>query len=224
MNPLGERQAETLRLPEQRLCDRWLERSDQVATGALLEALLHQHGVINNRRHPQQRLAQPYRPEAHRRLMWVLAQTSDTDARRMLLELEVWPQAKNKSAADSLLKGFEKLLTRHLLKVPALLCKRLLSTNPIESRCSLVSHSERNIKRSRGSALLQRLSGAVVLYCEQPCNRLTSFAGLAQELATIGTELAEPQAVPTKKARDTPMGASQKISTDILSTLTITSY
>jgi hypothetical protein len=48
------------------------------------------------------------------------------------------------------------------LEVPALLRKTLLSTNPIESMFSLVRHSERNIKRTRGSRMLSDGSGR---YC-----------------------------------------------------------
>jgi len=115
----------------------------------------------------------------------------------MLLELEAWLRAKNESAADSLLEAFEELLTVHRLKVPALLRKTLLSTNPIESMFSLVRHSERNIKRSRGSAMLQRWLGTVLLYCEQQFNRVKGYAEIAQVLATIE---AEPQSAPTTKA------------------------
>jgi transposase-like protein len=56
-------------------------------------------------------------------------------------------------------EAFEELLTVHRLKVPTLLRKTLMSTNPIESMFSLVRHSERNITRSRGSAMLQTLAG-----------------------------------------------------------------
>ncbi len=52
--------------------------------------------------------------------MIALEQTSYTDARQMLLELEAWLRAKNESAADSLLEAFEELLTLHRLKVPGL--------------------------------------------------------------------------------------------------------
>jgi hypothetical protein len=38
--------------------------------------------------------------------------------------------------------------------VPVLLRMTLMSTNPIESLFSLVRHSERNIKRARGSTML----------------------------------------------------------------------
>ncbi|MEK7350871.1 MAG: IS256 family transposase [Nitrospirota bacterium] len=159
--------------------------------------LVHQRCAIHKSRNLQRHLAKPYRKEAHRQLTTALEQTSYADARRMLLELEAWLRAKNESAADSLLEAFEELLTVHRLKVPALLRKTLLSTNPIESMFSLVRHSERNIKRSRGSAMLQRWLGTVLLYCEQQFNRVKGYAEIAQVLATIE---AEPQSAPTTKA------------------------
>jgi transposase-like protein len=162
--------------------------------------LIQQRCAIHKSRNLQRHLAKPYRIEAHRRLMLALEQTSYADARRMLLELEAWLRAKNESAADSLLEAFEELLTTHRLKVPALLRKTLLSTNPIESMFSLVRHSERNIRRSRGSAMLQRWLGTVLLYCEQQFNRVKGFAGIAQVLATIEAEQAETQSAPTTKA------------------------
>ena len=88
----------------------------------------------------------------------------------------------------------------HRLKVPALLRKTLLSTNPIESMFSLVRHSERNIKRSRGSAMLQRWLGTVLLHCKQQFNRVKSYAEIASVRATIEAEQAEPQSAPTTKA------------------------
>ncbi len=176
--------------------------------GGLLKALrarfgkkvVHQRCAIHKSRNLQRHLAKPYRTEAHRRLMTALEQASYADARRMLLELEAWLRTKNESAADSLREAFEELLTVHRLKVPALLRKTLLSTNPIESMFSLVRHSERNIKRTRGSAMLQRWLGTVLLYCEQQFNRVKGFAGIAQVMATIEAEQAEPQSASTKKA------------------------
>ncbi len=162
--------------------------------------LVHQRCAIHKSRNLQRHLAKPYRTEAHRRLMLALEQTSYADARRMLLELEAWLRTKNESAADSLREAFEELLTVHRLKVPALLRKTLLSTNPIESMFALVRHSERNIKRSRGSAMLQRWLGTVLLYCEQQFKRVKGFAGIAQVLATIEAEQVEPQSASTKKA------------------------
>jgi len=109
-------------------------------------------------------------------------------------------RTKNESAADSLREAFEELLTVHRLKVSALLLKTLLSTNPIESMFSVVRHTERNIKRVRGSAMLQRRLGTVLLYCENQLKRVKGFAGIAQVLATIKAEHAEPQPLQTKKA------------------------
>lgn len=161
--------------------------------------LVHQRCAIHKSRNLQRHLAKPYRQEAHRKLTTALEQKSYADAKHLLLELEAWLRTKNESAADSLLEAFEELLTLHRLKVPALLRKTLMSTNPIESMFSLVRHSERNIKRTRGSAMLQRWLGTVLLYCEQQFKRVKGFAGIAQVIATIEAEQAEPQSVPTTK-------------------------
>jgi len=162
--------------------------------------LVHQRCAIHKSRNLQRHLPKRYRHEAHQRLTIALEQTHYAEARQMLLELEAWLRTMNESAADSLLEAFEELLTVHRLKVPSLLRKTLLSTNPIESLCSLVRHSERNIKRTRGSAMLQRWLGTVLFYCEQQFKRVKGFAGIAQVMATIEAEQAELQPVQTKKA------------------------
>ncbi len=138
--------------------------------------------------------------EAHRRLTTALGQTSYADAKQMLRELETWLRTKNESAADSLLEAFEELLTLHRLKVPARLRKTLMSTNPIESMVSLVRHSERNIKRTRGGAMLQRWLGAVLLYCEKQFQRVKGFVEIAQVMATIEAEQKKQQTPSTTKA------------------------
>jgi putative transposase len=160
---------------------------------------VHQRCAIHTSRNLQRHLAKPYRKEAHRKLT-TAPDRSYADAKHLLLELEAWLGTKNESAADSLLEAFEELLTLHRLKVPALLRKTLMSTNPIESLCSLVRHSERNITRTRGSAMLQRWLGTVLLYCEQQFKRVNGVVGIAQVIATIEAEHAEPQSAPTKKA------------------------
>jgi hypothetical protein len=76
-------------------------------------------------------VAKPYRKEAHRKLTTALEQTRYADAKDMLLELDEWFRTKNESATDSLLEAFEELLTLLRLKVPALLRKTLMPTNPI---------------------------------------------------------------------------------------------
>jgi transposase-like protein len=126
--------------------------------------LVHQRCAIHKSRNLQRHLAKPYRPEAHRRLMTALEQTNYADARRMLRELEAWLRTKNESAAESLVEAFEELLALHQGQVPPLLRKTLLSTNPIESMFSLVRHSERNIKRTRGAACF---SDGSARYCSR---------------------------------------------------------
>ena len=162
--------------------------------------LVHQRCAIHKSRNLQRHLAKPYRKEAHRQLTTALEQTSYAEAKQMLRELEAWLRTKNESAADSLLEAFEELLTLHRLKVPTLLRKTLMSTNPIESMFSLVRHSERNIKRTRGSLMLQRWLGTVLLYCERQFRRVKGIAEIPQVIATIEAEYAEQQLVQTKKA------------------------
>ena len=162
--------------------------------------LVHQRCAIHKSRNLQRHLAKPYRPEAHRRLMTALEQTSYADARRMLRELEAWRRTKNESAAESLVEAFEELLTLHRVQVPTLLRKTLLSTNPIESMFSLVRHSERNIKRTRGSRMLQRWLGTVLLACEGRFRKVKGYAEIVPVMAKIEAEQTEPQPASTKKA------------------------
>ena len=90
---------------------------------------------------------------------------------------------------------------RHRLSAGAAwLHKTLLPTNPIESLLSLARHRDRNITRTRGSALLQRWLGALLLDCERPCTCVHGCAGMAQALTATEAEDAEPQSAPTKKA------------------------
>jgi len=147
--------------------------------------LLHQRCAIHKSRNLQKHLAKKYRKEANRRLMAALEQNSYDDARKMLLELEKWLRAKNESAADSLLEAFEELITIHRLKVPGILRKTLITTNPIESMFSLVRHSERNIKRSRGSKMLQRWLGTTLLHSEKQFYRIRGSDEISQVVLTI---------------------------------------
>lgn len=119
---------------------------------------------------------------------------------------------------QQLLEAFEELVTLHRLKGPALLPKTLLSTDPIQSRLSLVRHSERSIKCIRGSAMLQRWLGTVLLCCDQQFKCVKSFAGIVQVLGTIEAGQIERQPLQTKKRRETTMGAARKISTGLLTT------
>lgn len=163
--------------------------------------LIHQRCAIHKSRNLQKHLAKEYRKEAHRRLKAALEQTSYWDAKNMLKELEGWLRKKNESAADSLLEAFEELLTLHRLKIPPMLRTSLMTTNPIESMFSTVRHCERNIKRTRGSKMLQRWLGAVLLYCEKQFKRVEGYKLIAQAVASIeALELAEKQPADSKEA------------------------
>lgn len=154
--------------------------------------LLHQRCVIHKSRNLQKHLAEKYRKEAHRLLMNALEQNHYEDAKHMLKDLEKWLRSKNESAADSLLEAFEELLTLHRLKVPKLLRKTLMTTNPIESMFSLVRQCQRNIKRPRGSKMLQRWLASALLYCEKQFHRLVGYKDIDQVIKNIDIEFADP--------------------------------
>jgi hypothetical protein len=103
----------------------------------------------------------------------------------MLEEFEKWLRGINESAADSLLEGFEDILTLHRLKVPALLRKTLTCTNPIESMFSTVRDCEGNIKRYRNSAMSQRWLATVLLHCEKGFRRVKGYLGIGEVITRI---------------------------------------
>ena len=147
--------------------------------------LIHQRCTIHKDRNIQKHLAKRYRKEAHRRFRTALEQSRYEDARQMLLDLEKWLRGINESAADSLLETMEEILTLHRLKVPGILMKTLHSTNPIESMFATVRDCEGNIKRYRGSKMMQRWLASVLLYCEEGFNRIKGFASIPDVIACI---------------------------------------
>ena len=153
--------------------------------------LIHQRCTIHKDRNIQKHLAKKYRREAHRRFAIAMEQTAYKDAKDMLLELERWLREKNVSAAESLLEALEEILTLHRLKVPALLRITLHSTNPIESMFSNVRHCEKNLKRKRGSKMLQRWLGSVLLYCERSFRTIKGYADIMEVVTAIEEEQTE---------------------------------
>lgn len=147
--------------------------------------LIHQRCAIHKSRNLQRHLAKQYRREAHRRLKSALDQVSYSDAKKMLKELEGWLRQKNESAADSLLEAFDELLTLHRLKIPTSLRPSLMTTNPIESMFSYVRHCERNIKRTRGTKMLGRWLGTVLLHCEGQFRKVDGYKDIAQAVSNI---------------------------------------
>lgn len=100
----------------------------------------------------------------------------------------------------------------------AWLCKTLMSSNSIERMFSLVRHTERNIKGTRGSAVLQRWLGTVLLYREEQFKRVKGFPGIVQVMATIEAEhVGQHRFRQRRRVRQTPR-AAWRISMDILTT------
>lgn len=150
--------------------------------------LIHQRCTIHKDRNIQKHLAKTHRKEAHRLYRIALEQESYKDAKKMLEDFEKWLRARNESAANSLLEALEEILTLHRLKVPALLRKVLHSTNPIESMFSMVRHCEGNIKRYRGSKMMQRWLASVLLHCEQNFRKVKGHEFITQVIENIKKE------------------------------------
>jgi len=159
--------------------------------------LIHQRCTIHKDRNIQRHLAKRYRKEAHRQFRAALEQTTYEDARQMLGDFEQWLRGINESAADSLREAMEDILTLHRLRVPGLLRKTLHSTNPIESMFSTVRDCEGNIKRYRGSRMLQRWLATILLYCEHGFRRIRGFASIPEVVTAIEEEQAS---ISTSKA------------------------
>jgi len=160
--------------------------------------LIHQRCTIHKDRNIQKHLAKRYRKEAHRRFRTALEHTHYEDARKMLLEMGKWLRKINESAADSLMEAIDEILTLHRLKVPALLRQTLHSTNPIESMFSTVRDCEGNIKRYRGSRMMQRWLASVLLHCEKGFKRIKGFASIPIVIEQI--EAADKKDVVLQKA------------------------
>lgn len=167
-----------------------MESSRHVGKDRFGKKLIHQRCTIHKDRNIQKHLAKKYRKEAHRRFRIALEQTAYEDAKTMLLELERWLREKNVSAAESLLEALEDILTLPRLKVPALLRKTLHSTNPIESMFSMVRTCEKNLKRKRGSQMLQRWLGSVLLYCEEQFRTIKGHQEILAVVSAIEAEQA----------------------------------
>lgn len=150
--------------------------------------LIHQRCTIHKDRNIQRHLAKQHRKEAHRLFRTALEQQSYEDAKSMLKGFEKWLRNLNESAANSLLEALEEILTLHRLKVPALLRKALHSTNPIESMFSTVRHCEGNIKRHRGSKMMQRWLATVLLYAEENFRKVKGYEFITDVVARIEKE------------------------------------
>ena len=150
--------------------------------------LLLQRCVIHKERNIASHLPKKHRHEAKEKFRAALQQNGYKDARSMLKEFEKWLRQINESAANSLMEGFEELLTLHRLKVPVELRKTLRTTNPIESTFSSVRNMEYGIKRHRGSAMLQRWLAATLIASEENFRKVKNFRQIKEVIENIELE------------------------------------
>lgn len=160
--------------------------------------LLHVRCAIHKSRNIQKVLAKKYRKDAHKRLMTALKQNLYADAKKMLIDFEKWLRNINESAADSLKEALEELLTLHRLKIKGKLRKVLYTTNPIESMFSTVRDCEGNIKRYRGTKMMQRWLAAVLLNCEEGFRRVHGYRKIGEAVSTIAKLQADNKIQPQR--------------------------
>ncbi|MCG3773111.1 MAG: hypothetical protein JW384_04341 [Nitrosomonadaceae bacterium] len=72
------------------------------------------------------------------------------------------------------------------------------------------------LRQTGAGKMLQRWLGTVLLHCEQQLKCVKGFAEIAEVMATIEVEHVEPHWLRQRRRREATMGASQEISTDLL--------
>ncbi len=147
--------------------------------------LLLQRCTVHKCRNIEKQLPEQYRKGARMRYNRAIGMSTYEDAKKGLQELKKWLQGVNESAANSLLEGFDELLTLHKLNIPTKLRSSLRSTNAIESLFSKVRYRERNIRRWRSSNMRQRWLGTVLLYCEKTFNRIRGYGEINDAINAI---------------------------------------
>jgi transposase-like protein len=97
------------------------------------------------------------------------------EGQRRLNTLAEWLMRINKDAAGSLREGLDETLTVARLKLPTLLTKSLVTTNPIESAFSSAARVTLRVKRWRGGDMRQRWATVGLLRAESSFKRLKGY-------------------------------------------------
>ncbi len=143
-------------------------------------SLLHQRCYLHKDRNIQNHLAKKYRQLAHKKFMTALNCVDYKDAQEELLKFKNWLETINHSASESLNECIDELLTVHRLKVPPLLRKTLLSTNPIESMFSMASRHLHRITHMKKGHMAQRWMGTVLLYAEERFRSVKGYLSISE--------------------------------------------
>ena len=97
------------------------------------------------------------------------------EGEKLLKALVAWLTRINADAAGSLREGLEETLTVARLKLPDLLARSLVTTNPIESAFSVAGNVTRRVKRWRNGDMRQRWATAGLMRAEAAFNRLKGY-------------------------------------------------
>jgi len=120
-------------------------------------------------------LAEKYHDDIRGRMTAAYACEDPKEGEKLLKALVAWLTRINADAAGSLREGLEETLTVARLKLPVLLARSLVTTNPIESAFSVAGNVTRRVKRWRNGDMRQRWATAGLMRAEAAFNRLKGY-------------------------------------------------
>ena len=120
-------------------------------------------------------LAEKYHDDIRGRMAAAYACKDAQEGEKQLKTLVAWLTLINANAAGSLREGLEETLTVAKLKLPDLLTRTLVTTNPIESAFSVAGNVTRRVKRWRNGDMRQRWATAGLMRAEAAFNRLKGY-------------------------------------------------
>jgi transposase-like protein len=120
-------------------------------------------------------LAEKYHDDIRGRMAAAYACKDHKEGEKQLKALVAWLTRINADAAGSLREGLEETLTVAKLKLPDLLARTLVTTNPIESAFSVAGNVTRRVKRWRNGDMRQRWATAELMRAEAAFNRLKGY-------------------------------------------------
>jgi transposase-like protein len=153
----------------------------------------HQHKTRNVLSY----LAEKYHDDIRGRMAAAYACKDAKEGEKQLKTLVAWLTRINADAAGSLREGLEETLTVARLKLPDLLARTLVTTNPIESAFSVAGNVTRRVKRWRNGDMRQRWATAGLMRAEAAFNRLKGYREIPllqaalRQLANDGVDIEE---------------------------------
>jgi putative transposase len=120
-------------------------------------------------------LAEKYHDDIRGRMADAYVCKDWREGQRRLHTLADWLMRINKDAAGSLREGLDETLTVARLKLPDMLARTLVTTNPIESAFSSAARVTQRVKRWRGGDMRQRWATVGLLRAETSFNRLKGY-------------------------------------------------